>query len=425
MLKNGAADLLDEWYDPTRLANPNGPSTGVAGIYYTRGTQTPVSIQGVDERQGISIDLPFGAEHDSVYEPLFWHGVSQDGELPHEERYELSYDHLRNWGDDAVAGFKRTMREEIEGCLPDGWTIEEFTVLAQYLLANAGRGKLELTRDLVFEEFRTPDAYDNPMIERFSHRDPFGEAYNNLTKSSSMPHDLAEGFFKLKSNFIDSDRLNEAYGAVSDDLSAYIEEAMFIDADDLPNAYKIGTTRSQASLKLAPLLQRVQQYAQELAGLGPSDMDHITEAVTEIDDWYDESHSVVDLREFYDDLIDIIGDLGINILDRWEQQQTLLNEKSERLDLKGFGKDIEQFRDLGSHDGSELVALMHEFERSKKEAVEWDLYAAIGEMIEAADDIEVPETEQELESAVRNSEEFRNLVETRQAAREAIGGDHA
>jgi len=425
MLRDGAATLLDEWYDPTRLANPNGPLTGMAGIYYTRGSQTPVSLQGVDERQGISIDLPFGAEHDSVYEPLFWYGVSQDGELPYEDRHELSYDHLRNWGDDAVGSLKQRMREEIEACLPDGWTVEEFIVIAQYLLTNAGRGELELTRDLVFEDFQTPNEYEHPITNRFDPTNPFGEAYKNLTKSSSVPHRLAEGFFKLKSNFVDADRLNEAYGAVSDDLSTYIEEAMLIDAGDLPDAYKVGTTRSNASMKLAPLLQRVQQYAQELAGLGPSDVDHITEALDEIDDWYDDSHSVVDLREFYDALLDIVGDLGVNILDRWEQQQTLLNEKSDRLNLKRFGNDIEKFRDLGSHDGPELIALMHEFERSKEKADEWGLYAAIGEMIEAANDVEVPETDQELENAVRDSEEFRTLVETGQAAREAIGGDHA
>jgi len=86
---------------------------------------------------------------------------------------------------------------------------------------------------------------------------------------------------------------------------------------------------------------------------------------------------------------------------------------------------LEKFRDLGSRDGPELIALMHEFERSKEKADEWGLYAAIGEMIEAANDVEVPETNQELENAVRDSEEFRALIETGQAAREAIGGDHA
>lgn len=424
MLKDGAAALLDSWYDPTRLANPNGPSTGMDGIYYTRGTQTPVSLQGVDERRGISIELPFGAEHDSVYAPLFWYGVSEDGELPYEDRYELNYDLLRNWGDDAVAGFKRTMREEIEACLPDDWTVEEFIVLARYFLANAGQGEIDLTRDLVFDDFQTPDQYDNPLTKRFDPTDPFGEAYLNLTKSSSIPPRLAEGFFKLKSNFVDADRLNEAYRAVSDDLSTYIEEAMFTDAEDLPDAYKVGTTRSNASEKLAPLLQRVQQYAQELAGLGPSDVDHITEAVAGIDDWYDDSHSVVDLLEFYDSLVEIVGDLDVNILDRWEKQRTLLAEESERLDLKRFGTDIKRFRDLGEQDGPELVALMHEFERSQKEANEWEIYASIDEMIEAAGDVEVPETDQELEKAVRDSEEFNNLVKTSQSAREVIGGDH-
>lgn len=425
MLRDGVAALLEQWYDPSRLANPNNSSKGVAGIYYTRGTQIPVSLQGVDERQGISVELPFGAEYDSVYEPLFWYGVSQDGELPREDRYDLNYAHLRGWSDDAVAGFKRKMREDIEDCLPSGWSVEEFVVIAQYLLMNAGRGDVDLTRELVFEEFETPDEYNHPIVNRFDPTSPYAEAYSNLTKNSSAPQALAEGFFKLMENFVDSDRLNEAYGAVSDDLSTYIEEAMYIDADGLPDAYKIGSTRSQATVKLPLVLDRVQQYAQELAALGPSDVEYLTDAVEEIDEWYDESHSIVDLRELYDDLLEIVSDLDVNILDRWDNYSTMLKEGAEELSLGSFAKDIERFRNVESLDGPELVALMHEFEQSRNTAKEWGLYRAIDEMVRAARDVEVPETEKELETAVRESDEFTKLVKARREAMDVIGGDNA
>jgi hypothetical protein len=152
-LRDGAVTVLESWYDPTRLANPNASATGVAGIYYARGSATPVSIQSVKEKNGLSVDLSFGTEYNPVYEPLLWCGLSADDELPYEERYELNYDLLRGWADEEVSTFRSEMRSTIENCLPDGWTIEEFIIVAQYLLINAGQGTTELSRDVVFEEY--------------------------------------------------------------------------------------------------------------------------------------------------------------------------------------------------------------------------------------------------------------------------------
>ncbi|MFC6975899.1 S-layer protein [Halomicroarcula sp. GCM10025709] len=140
VLRDGTSELLEEWYDPSRLANPNSTSRGVEGIYYTRGQQFPVSLQGVDERDGLDVELPFGSKYNSVYEPLFWYGISEDGELPREDRYQMNYANLRNWTDDLVGRFKAEMRSQIEDCF-EGWTIEEFIVVAQYLLINSARGR--------------------------------------------------------------------------------------------------------------------------------------------------------------------------------------------------------------------------------------------------------------------------------------------
>ena len=419
-LRDGTAELLEEWYDPTRLANPNSSTRGTTGIYYTRGNQVPVSLQGVDERTGISVELSFGSEYDRIYEPLFWYGISADGELPYEDRYELNYSLLRNWADDSVAEFKQGMRERIEDCF-EGWTIEEFIIVAQYLLVNAARGETELTRNLVFESYEHPDEYPHPVKERFDRTHPFFEALSGLSTQSSVPSDLAEGFFKIKENFIDAENLNEAYGAVANDLKMYLEEAMLIDTSDLPDAYKIGTTRSKATIKLAPVLEYVKVYAQELNGLGPNDVEYIIDDVEKIDDWYEEGHSLHEIRELYDELLEIVGDLDVNMRNTWEKRRQWL-ENEDRFQLGAFAKDIARFREIESASGPELIGLIHEFEESRETAVEWQIYEAIGEMIKTAEDVEVPEIDNELESAVRDSEEFHSLVATRDEITDVIGG---
>lgn len=420
-LRQGTAELLEEWYDPSRLANPNSSTRGTAGIYYTRGNQIPVSLQGVDERTGISVELPFGSEYDRIYEPLFWYGISADDELPQEDRYELNYGLLRNWADDSVAEFKGGMRERIEDCF-EGWTIEEFIVVAQYLLINAARGETELTRDLVFESYDHPDEYSHPVKNRFDKTHPFFEALRDLSTQSSVPSDLAEGFFKIKENFVDAERLNEAYEAVANDLETYLEEAMLIDTNDLPDAYKVGATRNKAKIKLAPVLEYVRVYAQELNGLGPSDVEYITKTVENIDAWYDKGHSLHELQELYDDLLEIVGDLDVNMRTRWEKRRNQLKNE-DQFKLGAFAKDIKRFREIKSATGPELAGLMHEFEESRETATEWEIYEAIGEMIETAQVVEIPEIDNELESAVRDSEEFHDLVATRNEIADVIGGE--
>ncbi|SFT09667.1 hypothetical protein [Halostagnicola kamekurae] len=421
ILRDGTAELLEEWYDPTRLANPNSSTRGTKGIYYTRGSQIPVSLQGVDERTGISIELSFGSEYDQIYEPLFWHGISADGELPYEDRYDLNYGLLRNWADDSVAEFKQGMRERIEDCF-EGWTIEEFVVVAQYLLINAERGETELTRDLMFESYGISNDYPHPFTKRFDRNNSFFEAFQGLTNQSSLPTDLAKGFFKIKENFVDAKRLNEAYGAVANDLETYLEEAMFIDSDGLPDAYKVGSTRKKATTKLASVLEYVRVYAQELNGLGPNNVEYITDTVEKIDTWYDKSHSLHQLQELYDELLEIIGDLDVNMRNTWEKQRKCL-EKKDRFHLGSFAKDIEQFREVESASGHELIGLMHEFEESRETAAEWKIYEAISEMIEIAQNADVPEIDNERESEVKNSEEFRALIATHDEIANIIGGE--
>ncbi len=421
-LRSGAVTVLEEWCDPTRLANPNASATGVTGIYYARGSETPVSIQSVDERKGTSIELPFGTEHNDVYEPLLWCGISEDGMLPDEDRYQVNYDLLRGWATEQVAQFRSEMRAEIESKLPDDWTIEEFVIVAQYLLLNAGEGTTEITRDLVFQEFDPNLEYDHPVGERFSAGHPYRDAYGNLTKSSSVPGDLAAGFFKLKKNFVDDERLSEAYDAVEADLETYVQKAMYID-DDLPDAYRLGTTRSNATVRLEPLLTRVKEYAQELHSLGPDDVEHVVTAVERIDDWFDESHDVSQLRELYERLYEAIGTLDVTVKGRWETQLERLQDR-ENIHMVSFQRDLEQFREIESARGTELVRLLHRYEESRANRVEWEIYEAIDELVSTAESVSVPETSRQLEEAVQGSGKMRTLLDRRDSIEETIGGEY-
>ncbi len=420
-LRSGAVSVLESWFDPTRLANPNASATGVTGIYYARGSETPVSIQSVDERNGLSIELPFGTEHNDVYEPLLWSGISANDSLPTEDQYTLNYDLLRGWATDQVAEFRQSMRDEIEEQLPENWTIEEFVIVAQYLLSNAGDGTTELSRELVFQEYRTPTGYDHPIRERFSADHSYREAYTNLTKSSSVPTDLAEGFFKLKENFVDNHRLNEAYETVETNLDSYIREAMYID-DELPDAYRLGTTRSNASIQLEPVFTRIKEYAQELHSLSQDDISHVESAVERIDTWFDESHDVPQLRELYKRAYDAVGTMDITVKQRWDKQLDRL-ESGEDIHLTAFQSDIEEFREIQSASGPELIRLLHRFEESKANRIEWDIYEAIDEMIVAANGIDVPETSTELKEKVQNSDEMNTLLNRRRSIEKILGGE--
>jgi hypothetical protein len=423
VLRQGAVAVLEDWHDPTRLANPNASATGVSGIYYARGSETPVSIQSVNERKGLDIELPFGTEHNDVYEPLLWCGISSNDQLPQEDRYELNYDLLRGWTDDKVAEFRSEMRVAVEDCLPDDWTIEEFIIVAQYLLMNGGHGATDLSRDLVLTEYKSDKSYCHPIAEHFSKTHPFREAYVNLTKSSNLPHALAEGFFKLKEDFVDDQRLSQAYDTVESNLEAYVTEAMYIDSDGLPDAYRVGTTRSNATTKLAPLLKRVSEYAQELSALGPDDAVDIKEAITEAEEWLDASHTASDLEENYIRLYNAVGTLDVNLMDRWETQKENL-ENISNSSLAEFRDDIASLRTIESKTGPEFVALLHQFEKSRENSLEWDIYSAIGEMIQVARDAEVRDTDGNLEAEVRNSKEMASVLERRSDIANIIGGEN-
>ena len=69
------------------------------------------------------------------------------------------------------------------------------------------------------------------------------------------------------------------------------------------------------------------------------------------------------------------------------------------------------------------MALLHKFEKSQANRVEWEIYEAIGEMIRRAENVEIPDVDTSLEADVRNSDEMAGVLEQCSTIR-SHGGDN-
>jgi hypothetical protein len=110
-------------------------------------------------------------------------------------------------------------------------------------------------------------------------------------------------------------------------------------------------------------------------------------------------------------------------MDRWETQKENL-ENISNSSLAEFRDDIASLRTIESKTGPEFVALLHQFEKSRENSLEWDIYSAIGEMIQVARDAEVRDTDGNLEAEVRNSKEMASVLERRSDIANIIGGEN-
>jgi len=277
-LHDGAVEVLERWHNPTRLANPNASTRSASAIFYARGDSIPVSIQGDQQRQSnIDIELEWGQEYADLYTPMLEYGL-----------FGMFDTTDTNFDRSGVGRHKRRtvqkdMREEIEDCLPEGLTIEKTLVLGQFFLINIAKGTtiddgtLPQNSSLRITSTISPDG--KPLTDEFDRDSAFGEAFTNLGKSSSDISNLIEGFFLLKSNVVDYERLAEARHEIAADFQAHVDDAMMIDAGDLPDAYKIGSTRNQANTKVSTLFSRISDYAAELQRLtAEEDASHIQNA---------------------------------------------------------------------------------------------------------------------------------------------------
>ncbi|MFA9417986.1 hypothetical protein [Natrinema sp. HArc-T2] len=421
-LHDGAVEALERWHDPTRLGNPNASTRSASAIYYARGDNIPVSIQGDQQRQAsIDIELEWGAEHADLYTPMLEYGL-----FGMFDTTDTNFDQLRAWADTNVAQFKQEMRAEVEDCLPEGLTIEKTLILGQFFLINAAKGtKIEedgLSAELVFEDYKQDQAYGKPILEEFDDDSAFGEAFNNLTKSSSHISDLIEGFFLLKSNVVDHERLAKARREIAADFEAHVDDAMMIDAGDLPDAYKIGSTHKQANTKVSTVFSRISDYAAELQRLtAEEDASHIQEALKPVERWYDSSHTVTDLTEWFETLEKCRGVFNLGDKQSYEKARELLGVDSgdspENIQLASFREDIKRFQNMNDATGTTLVTRLHDFARSRHEQDAWKIYQAFDSLI---DELQGQEhsTGVDLEHRIQQLNEYTEYEQKRQ---EVIG----
>jgi hypothetical protein len=413
-LHDGAVAVLERWHEPTRLGNPNASTRSAGGIYYARGDSIPVSIQGDQQRQSsIDVELEWGAEHADLYTPMLEYGLFDVF-----DSQTTNFDQLRAWADTEVARFKREMREEIEACLPEELTIEKTLVLAQFFLINGARGveadEDRVPAEIVFEEYDSNRSYGKPIVENFDRDSAFGQAFGDLAMSSTDIAKLVEGFFLLKSNVVDYERLSAACREVAEDFESHVDAAMMIDTDDLADAYKVGTTRNGANTKVSSLFDRISDYAAELQRLTvDQDASHIQEALEPVERWYDGGHTVDDLAEWFETLYECAGAMDVPIKSNYEDAYETLTESPEDLDLVDFREDVERFRNMDGATGTTLVARLHDFARSRDEQAVWGVYEAFDSLI---DDLQEQDhaTGADLEHRIKQLDEYSDYEQKRQ-----------
>jgi hypothetical protein len=416
ILHDGAVATLERWHDTTRLANPEASTDSVSAIYYARGSDIPVSIQGDQQRQAsIDIELEWRAKHSDLYTPMLEYGL-----FDFFDTNTTNFDQLRAWADTNAARFKQDMRDEIEACLPEELTIERTLVLAQFFLINAARG-VELNDDnippaLVFEEYNSNQSYGKPLVEHFDKNSAFGQAFGDLTKSSTDIQNLVEGFFLLKENVVDCTRLAEARREIGEDLEMHIDAAMMIDAGDLPNAYRIGSTRGNASgsTKLASLLDRVSDYAAELDRLTvDEDASHIKSKLEPVEKWFDSSHTVDNLAQWFETLHTCAGTMDVTFKSSYTEAYEILTESPKEVHLTAFRDDVEKFREMDDATGVTLIARLHDFERSRDTQKAWKIYEAIDSLINDLEDKDHA-TGADLEHRIKQLNKFDEYEQQRQ-----------
>ncbi|WP_262174363.1 hypothetical protein [Haloarcula laminariae] len=417
-LHDGAVATLERWHEPTRLSNPHASTRSAGSIYYARGDSIPVSIQGDQQRQAsIDIELECESDYADLYTSMLEYGLFDVF-----DPQTTDFDQLRAWADTNVAQFKREMREEVEDCLPSELNIEKTLVLAQFFLINAARGaEIDddgIPADLVLEEYDSNQPYGKPVSEHFDRGSAFGQAFSDLTMSSSDISDLIEGFFLLKSNVVDYERLSEARREVADDLQAHVDAALMIDTADLADAYRVGTTRNNANTKLSSLLDRISDYAAELDRLtAEENAAHIQEALEPVERWYDSSHTVNDLAEWFETLENCRGTFDGKDKKIYEKARNLLHiesdESPENINLTSFRDDVQRFQNMEDTTGVTLVARLHDFARSQHEQDAWEIYEAFDSLIDNLQE-EEHATGANLEHRVKQLSEYSDYEQKRQ-----------
>lgn len=418
-LRNGVRLALSRWYDPTRLANENSTAKSTNGIYYARGSDVPVEIKGPDQPSDRSYTIEHGVDKYQLYSDLLYAGVNDDFDD------ETNLDRVRGWADDRVVQYRHDMRAEIEGCLPETMTVEEFVVLSKFLLMNTGQGVSEISREILFEEYTKQSTSPLHPDSELDVDLPIGmfDAFNMVTRNSSDIGGLVEGFFLLKRNVVDHDRLDSAIKSVNTNLDEYIEQMAYVSVDDLPQAYKIGTTRNNANTEVKGLITAVSDFANELLKLKQStSFGGIEEEVQTYADVHSPMHTKQKLLNVYEKLDGSLTPLEVTRRGRWEEIGDLLRDDKVTLRLEEFGDTLDEYQSIEGESPVEIMATLHGYQKAQENQQAWQVYDVLLEMIEQLNAAGGAD-ETDFEELVRDSSEFSAFSKKRDQVIQLLGGD--
>lgn len=418
VLRSGAQEVLNMWYDPTRLSNPNGSTTGTNGIYYTYRQDVPVSIQGPDERDGLSVMVEFG--EDDYERKLDLLKVGMSDEFPN----SVNAQRLKSWATDSVVDFRGTIRENVKSCLPSELTIEHCLVLAKFMLVNGEFGETELTRELIFDESvpKKDRDYDDPLVSAFERNHSLTEKLGNIQTKRNDLVSLIKGFFLLKKNLVDDERLNRVQQEVARDPERYLSLAQQINTAELDqdDKYRIRSNRSQSGgTKVTTFLDSISDYAVELGLMTDDDLrEAFEEQVEPVEKWHDSSHIATDLAELFGTLDDALGTFGVTRDESWQEAHERLTEDEEPLYLSEFDDSFSRFVDPKTQSPFERIALLHKFRRSVEDHDAWEVYEALDEMLDELNEFEV-DTVGDLSNRLSELEALNEYQESKSAVIEA------
>lgn len=423
-LTEGVQEALNRFYDPTRLANEHSTATGTAGFYYTRGSDVPVTVIGPDKRKSIGVEVPFNDGNEQLYLDLFQYGL--DGAFPE----EANFDRIRGWCDERVLELRQQLRNDLEACLPDDdlsstFGLEELLVLANVFIYNARTGRRDIGREDVFSVPGIEESSPfNPDESRFDIPSGLEEGFQSLNMRRTDVKNLCEGFFLLKENLVDDDRLTPALRNVTENMDAYIDAAARIAASDLQKAYRIGTSWTDAtgSTKVKSFFTSVSDYANELQKLVREfDAETIQGDFETVRSLYSYDHTAGDLLNLYERLKDSFSPLDNSLESEWVDIGDQLRDGSLTLNLSGFGETLRQFEEIDPDTGLEVIALMHEYNESRQTQDAWKVYEVFGEMIQTIEDHDDAEGTR-FTDELRGTTAFVAFQQKREATIQALEG---
>jgi hypothetical protein len=435
-LTEGVQTALNMFYDPTRLANANATTKKTAGFYYASGNDVPVEIRGADASKDVAVTVSPFDDGNPDYERMLYYMTLYPLEGPEQEADEfhedLNMDAVRGWCDTQVQELREQMREDLEDVLGDELTLERFIVLANSLLLNAVHGTTELDRGLLvrdpddfgvdksspFKRTASNEFRENPVELPSGLRTAYGELADRKTEIMR----LSQGFFLLKGEFVDHERLDSAQTYVEENYEDCLAAAARIRADDVADGYRVGTTRNNAKTRVSALFEAVSNYANELEKFERSfDTAEFAEETETVRQLHDSHHTADELLEAYDRLVDSLDPLDVTLRERWEEAKQVLDEQPDELDLRAFGSTLEELTDADPDSPVEAIALLHTYNESKDTQQAWLVYEVLEELLSLIEDEPQPDVTQFVEQ-VRDSREFQQFQKQRDGVVETIGG---